>query len=56
MYARVCVCVCVGVGEAGDHHIQKLRRPQEDLKPLYGSVPRICPHTLLSKGQFLSSN
>ena len=52
----VCVCVCGGLGEAGDHHIQKLWRPLEDLKPLCGSIPRICPHALLPKSQFLSIN
>ena len=60
VFVSVCVCVCVcvygGLGEAGDHHIQKLWRPLEDLKPLCGSVPCICPHALLPKRQFLSIN
>ena len=43
LYARVCVCVCVGAGEAGDHYIQKLQWPLEDLKSLWALFPMFAP-------------
>ena len=38
-----CVCVCVGAGEAGDHYIQKLQWPPEDLKSLWALFPMFAP-------------